>query len=322
LCLELRQAGYFDETHKKRLPDFPRRIAVVTSASGAAVEDVRRTAASRLPGVELLVVDVRVQGETAAAEIARAIERLDAAADQLGIDAILVTRGGGSREDLWAFNERVVADAAYRCRTPLVAAIGHEVDTSVIELIADLRASTPTQAAVHLVPDATELRAQVDYLADRLRTALQTRMNALRQRFELAPRTLERALRGALDRRRLRVAELTTALESNRPSARVSAARARIEALHGRLGAATTARLRQAAARLEAGKRQLESVGPRAVLARGYAWTLDDSGRLVRSIEDVPVGARLTTILGDGRLQSTVEARQGRGDVDQTSPQE
>jgi exodeoxyribonuclease VII large subunit len=322
LCDELRQAGYFDDARKQPLPSFPRRIAVVTSASGAAIEDVRRTASSRLPGVELLVVDVRVQGETAAPEIARAIDRLDAAAEQLGIDAILVTRGGGSREDLWAFNERVVADATFRCRTPLVAAIGHEVDTSVIELIADLRASTPTQAAVHLVPDATELEAQVDYLADRLRTALRTRMNALRQRFEQAPRTLTRALRGSLDRRRLRVAELTNALESNRPAARVSAARARVSALHGRLGAATTARVRQAGARLEAGKRQLESVGPRAVLARGYAWTLDDSGRLVRSIEDVPVGARLTTILGDGRLQSTVKARQSRSDMDQTSQQE
>lgn len=324
LCDELRRAGYFDESRKRRLPAMPRRIAVVTSASGAAVEDVRRTAANRFPGVDLLVVDVRVQGEGAAPEIARAIGRLDAAADRLGIDAILVTRGGGSREDLWAFNERVVADAAFRCRTPLVAAIGHEVDTSVIELIADLRASTPTQAAVHLVPDATELGTQVAYQADRLRTALRTRMAVVRQRFEAAPTRLGRALVGTLARQRLRLAELETALESNRPAARVSAARARVELLDERLRTAVRSVLRTATNRVEAAGRQLGGVGPRAVLARGYAWTIDERGGLVRSIEDAPVGSRLTTILADGRVHSTVETTQQEpgSDVDRSGPRE
>ncbi|HAW96697.1 MAG TPA: exodeoxyribonuclease VII large subunit, partial [Phycisphaerales bacterium] len=172
LCAELRREGYFDDDRKMPLPAFPRRIAVVTSATGAAIEDVRRTAATRLPAVQLLVIDVRVQGDDAPGQIAAAITKLDRNAEALGIDAILVTRGGGSREDLWAFNERIVADAAFACRTPLIAAIGHEVDTSVIELIADRRASTPTQAAMFLIPDRTELLGQVQYLEERLRTVV------------------------------------------------------------------------------------------------------------------------------------------------------
>jgi exodeoxyribonuclease VII large subunit len=322
LCLELREAGYFEPSRKRPLPVMPRRIAVVTSASGAAVEDVRRTAASRMPSVELLVVDVRVQGEAAAAEIARAITRLDDAAEAMGIDAILVTRGGGSREDLWAFNERVVAEATFRCRTPLVAAIGHEVDTSVIELIADLRASTPTQAAVHLVPDAAELAAQVDYEADRLAASLKRRLDVLRERFGRSPRALARALIGSIDRQRLRVANLATALESNRPAARVSAMQARVGALRDRMGIALEARIQRAAADVEARSRQLRSVGPRAVLARGYSCTLDANGQLVRSIEDVDPKDTLTTVLADGRLESTVDHRSPDPTVDQTTPQE
>lgn len=321
LCAELRNAGYFDEGRKKRLPSFPKRIAVVTSASGAAVEDVRRTAAARLASVELLVVDVRVQGEGAAEEVAQAIDRLDAAAGALGIDAIVVTRGGGSREDLWAFNERVVADAAFRCRTPLVAAIGHEVDTSIIELVADLRASTPTQAAMKLVPDASELAAQLEYERDRLGTALKRRMEAMRALFQRVPRELAHALRATLDRKRLELAELETALESNRPSARISAGRARMNALEGRLGAAITARVRTSSARVDALGRQLRSIGPRAVLARGYSWTLDGEGQLIRSIGDVEPGEQLTTILADGRLQTRVEQRLPDEDLDQPSKQ-
>ena len=294
---------------------------MVTSASGAAVEDVRRTAAARLASVEILVVDVRVQGDGAAEEVAKAITRLDAAAGRLGLDAIVVTRGGGSREDLWAFNERVVADAAFRCRTPLVAAIGHEVDTSVIELVADERASTPTQAVMKLIPDGAELAAQVDYERDRLRTALRRRLENLRARFDRLPRELAHALRAILDRKRLELAELETSLESNRPGARISAGRARTNALEGRLGAAITARVRTAGAHLESLQRQLRSIGPRAVLARGYSWTLDGKGDLVRSITDVEPGAEVTTILSDGRLRTRVEERLPDADLDQASEQ-
>ncbi|MFN9077462.1 MAG: exodeoxyribonuclease VII large subunit, partial [bacterium] len=150
LVKELREKGYFEESRKKPLPEHPRRVAVVTSAAGAALQDVVKTARELRAGVEFVVVDVRVQGDGAAEQVAAALRAIARRHRELEIDAVIVTRGGGSREDLWAFNERVVADAAFALPIPLVAAIGHEVDTSVIELVADRRASTPTQAAMLL----------------------------------------------------------------------------------------------------------------------------------------------------------------------------
>ena len=314
LCHELRGLGYFDVERKKRLPGFPRRIAVVTSATGAAIEDVRRTAATRLPSVELLVVDVRVQGEQAAEQIAAAIKRLDQSAQRLGIDAILVTRGGGSREDLWAFNERIVADAAFACRTPLVAAIGHEVDTSVIELIADHRSSTPTQAAMHLVPDRSELVAQVEYQQDRLSSALTRRAEAAADRLGRAPRDLARALGARLERARTKVAELDSQLKLQRPSARLATVSARLGALETRLRATIEHRVTTASTRLESDRLRLNAVGPRSVLGRGFTCTLDDTGQVLRSSDALVPGSMLTTVFEDGRVRSRVEG------VDSTPP--
>ncbi|MCI0363840.1 MAG: exodeoxyribonuclease VII large subunit, partial [Phycisphaerales bacterium] len=168
LCDELRELGFFADERKKSLPMFPRKVAVITSATGAALADVVKTSAQRCKAVGLVVVDVRVQGDGAAEEIARAIRWVDRKREKLGVDVILVTRGGGAIEDLWAFNERVVADAVFACRLPVVAAIGHESDTTVIELVADVRASTPTQAAMRVVPSAQELCKQIEYLVRRM----------------------------------------------------------------------------------------------------------------------------------------------------------
>lgn len=318
LCAELRQAGYFDEAHKKRLPSFPRRIAIVTSATGAAVEDIKRTAASRLASVDLLVVDVRVQGDGAAEQIAAAIDRIDGAAKKLAIDAILVTRGGGSREDLWAFNERIVADATFRCRTPIVAAIGHEVDTSVIELIADLRASTPTQAAMHLVPDARELAGQVAYQRDRLVSTFKRRVQDLLERIDRVPRELARVTGARFDRLRTLIAELGTALAANRPTARLAAGSTRLQSLRERLGTAIAVQKRTGISRLDSLGQRLRGIGPRSVLARGYSYTLDEHGRVVRSVADVASGDRTTTILADGRVHGRVEEVETGSDLDGT----
>ena len=168
LCEELRKLGYFEEARKKHLPLFPRRVAVITSAGGAAAADVVTTASQRCKAVGLLIVNVRVQGDGAAREIAHAIRWTDAQHVRLKADAMLVTRGGGSMEDLWAFNERIVADAIFKCSLPIVAAIGHESDTTIAELVADVRASTPTQAAMRLVPSATELCRHMEHLAHRI----------------------------------------------------------------------------------------------------------------------------------------------------------
>ncbi len=295
MCDELRRLGYFDEKQKKPLPVFPRRIAVITSAGGAAVGDVISTAAERCRAVGLLIVDVRVQGDGAAGGVAAAIRRIDADAERLGVDAILVTRGGGSVEDLWAFNERVVADAVRACRLPLLAAIGHESDTTVIELVADVRAATPTQAVMRLIPSADELIGQLDHLDRRLRMLVRRHVERQRQR-------LDAAARSALLRD---------------PRALVQQARERLATLAGRLGRATTVQVRSRRERIEALGRQLAAVDPHGVLGRGYSYTTTASGALVASVDDVSDGDRIVTRVCDGSIDSVVGKPGRRPGADQ-----
>ncbi len=168
LVEELRGLGYFAQDRKRVIPVFPRRVAIVTSRSAAALQDVLDTVGRRCPGLPLALVDVRVQGDGAAEQIAWAIRSIGMRHAELGVDVVLVTRGGGSMEDLWAFNERVVAEAIVASPIPVVAAIGHETDTTIAELVADLRCATPTQAAMRIAPDAAAHRRQLDSIAARL----------------------------------------------------------------------------------------------------------------------------------------------------------
>jgi exodeoxyribonuclease VII large subunit len=285
MCEELRGLGYFDEARKKPLPLLPRRVAVITSAAGAAVQDVIATAAGRLAAVGLVILDVRVQGEGAAEQIAAAIRLADARRSELGIEAILVTRGGGSAEDLWAFNERVVAHAAYECGLPLVAAIGHESDTTVIELVADVRAATPTQAVVRLMPARAQLQEQVGHLGDRLRFLLGRHLERQRQRLSLVERF-------ALFRD---------------PAAMVTQARDAVAKLDQRLGRAVAVHVRRCRDRFEGMSRHLAGVDPHGVLNRGYSYTTTADGRLVASVDDVEPGARMTTRVRDGSIDSVVD---------------
>ncbi len=157
LCDELRALGWFDQARKRPIPRFPRRVAVVTAATGAALQDVLVTMRRRCPAVEVGVVDVAVQGDGAAQDISAVFRWLGREHRRLGVEVILLTRGGGSKEDLWTFNERVVAEAIVRSPIPVVAAIGHEVDFTIAELVADERAATPTQAAMKVTPDTPAL---------------------------------------------------------------------------------------------------------------------------------------------------------------------
>ena len=184
MCDELRKLGYFEESRKKPMPLFPAHIAVVTSANGAALHDVIRTSRQRWGGIRLTLVDVRVQGAAAAPEVARAIDALSQRHRELAIDAVIITRGGGSLEDLWAFNERIVADAIFRCHVPTIAAIGHETDTTIAELVADLRCSTPTQAAARLVADSRAERQRLAQASSRLSSSLRRRAEHARVRLE------------------------------------------------------------------------------------------------------------------------------------------
>lgn len=327
---KLREAGYFAEERKRALPAFPQQIAVITSKSGAALQDVIRTAQQRWAGCRLFLLDVRVQGAEAAEEIAAAICWLSKHHQRMAIDAAIVTRGGGSLEDLWCFNEPVVAEAIFHATLPIVAAIGHETDTTVAELVADLRCSTPTQAAAQLVPDARTEQRHLDQIADALATALRRHAMHSRQHLESlarhemfrrpdrlldrpgqrwgdAVRRLTEVLRQAAETRRRRIETCHTALAQVEPRGRLAAANERLTALTSRL--TTTLAHSQALRkrRLEDLRLRLESVGPASVLQRGFSYTTDSRGRVIRSVAQARPGQPIRTRLTDGTIDSHVD---------------
>ncbi len=332
MCEELRQLGYFDEARKKPLPIFPRRIAVITSSTGAAVQDVITTAAQRCMAVGLLIVDVRVQGEGAAQEVAHAIRGVDRHHERLKVDAILVTRGGGSIEDLWAFNERIVADAIYNCTLPVVAAIGHESDTTIAELVADMRASTPTQAAMRLVPSSDELCTHLDHVAHRIQAMVGRFVERQRERSHRCAADLRRIVVGRFGHERARLQELSGRLGKLQPQRVLIERKAKLLMLEDRLRHATARRIDQrhalrvierafrgAAARhvhrqrerLRGCERQLTAVDPHGVLRRGYSITTHVDGRLIRSATEVSAGDSVVTRVTDGSFGSTVNGGAG-----------
>lgn len=334
LVEEIRQLGWMDIARKRRLPAFPRRIAVVTSRTGAALQDVLDTLKRRCPAVEVCLLDTLVQGAAAAPAIATAINWLSTNARALGIDTLIVTRGGGSMEDLWAFNDRAVAEAIVNCSIPVAAAIGHETDTTIAELVADERCATPTQAAMRCSPDRAALTEQLEATATRLNQSLRVESRRARERYTSAGRGLFSAARTAVFVAARRLESLAGRLEAHRPSAIYERRRARVDqsadrlaiALRRRLDkfdldrlsldlqlAASTA-LRSATDRAAAAQRQLELVGPRSVLDRGYSVTLRPDGRAVRTPADVQPGDQLITRLADGAIESTVRDNSTRPD--------
>ncbi|MCX5688939.1 MAG: exodeoxyribonuclease VII large subunit, partial [Planctomycetota bacterium] len=284
----------------------------------------------RCPAVGILLADCRVQGPGSAEEVAAAVKYLGTNATSLGIDAILVTRGGGSMEDLWAFNERIVAEAIVHCPIPVVAAIGHETDTTIAELVADERCATPTQAAVRLTPDAPALLREVDSIGNRLTYLLQQQLGSAARLLDsiasrpvfASPSGTLAAYRSALDRCRERLAacmnaqrstahisldRLALRLERCRPAALHAAREQAVIRLESRLDAAMKHRLASSLALVEAKGRELAAVSPLRVLERGYSVTTDASGRLIRSNKDALPGTLLTTQVSDGRIESRVE---------------
>lgn len=333
LCEEIRALGWFEEARKRPLPAFPRRVAIVTSRTGAALQDALDTLRRRAPFIDIVLLDTRVQGEAAAPEIARAIDAVGRRAGRLGIDALLLTRGGGSMEDLWAFNEKVVAEAIVRCPVPVVAAIGHETDTTIAELVADVRAATPTQAVMRISPDRDALVEQIDRAADRLRISLQRLAAHERQRLRAASRhpiftnpagalrparerlsTRAGALRAALRERvgsqRLRLERLTVRLARVRPEAVQAVRSERLDTARRSLRRAAGEAIAHRTARLDALERALRISGPPSVLRRGYSVTLREGGGVVLRAEDVRPGERLRTRLRDGQVRSIVASEE------------
>jgi exodeoxyribonuclease VII large subunit len=275
--------GYFDPARKKPLPRWPRRIALVTSAAGAAVRDMLEILGRRWPLAEVWVCPVRVQGEGAAQEIAAALYLLNQV--QPSAEVIIVGRGGGSAEDLSAFNEEIVADALFASRIPVVSAVGHEIDVTLADLVADRRALTPSEAAELVVPDKKEVENDLRQLADRLHQAMGQRLDLSRRRLqELAQR---RAFR--LPGERLR--ELEQRLDEDGE----------------RLRRALRQHLHLARQRLAGWAGRLQALSPLNVLSRGYSLTQNEHGQLLRRAEQVQPGQRLLTRLQHGRLLSRVE---------------
>jgi exodeoxyribonuclease VII large subunit len=285
--------GYFKPERKKKLPRIPRRVALITSGTGSAVRDMLEILGRRWPAAEVWVAPVRVQGEGAREEIAAAIERINKIAgpgttSKLGpVDVLILGRGGGSLEDLWPFNEEIVANAIYNSRIPVVTGIGHEDDLTIADMVADKRALTPSEAAEHVVPNQTDV---VKWLA-----GLEARCQALLTRnLELARSRLD-ALAGRHCFRE--------------PLQRIQEEERRLDDLLERLRRAMQQRLGQACDRLEAQVAQLESLSPLNVLARGYSLTRKEADRsVVRTAAQVQPGDRLLIHLHQGEIITRVEA--------------
>jgi len=327
LKAKLAAEGLFDEERKRPLPAHPRRLAVITSPSGAAVRDVLSVLGRRFPLVEVDVLPVQVQGEAAAGQITAMLKRAGASGRY---DAILLTRGGGSLEDLWAFNDEHLARAIAASPVPVVSAVGHETDFSLSDFAADLRAPTPSVAAELLAPNRTDLSTRLSGLQRRmsalqlqsLRQSMQRadramlRLQALRpqarlqllQRRQLeAHRRLESAWREQLERRRASLRHAAAVLRATQPRHRLALLKERLASLGQRPQAAIARALQQDALKLRGLARSLEAVSPLATVARGYALVTREDGTLVRSVAQVKAGDAVKARLSDGEIKLRVE---------------
>jgi exodeoxyribonuclease VII large subunit len=291
LKAQLYAEGLFDPDHKKPLPAYPEKIAIVTSSAGAAVHDMIRILRRRYPIAKVILLPVRVQGAEAPPEIAGAIRY----ADRWKIGDVIITgRGGGSMEDLWAFNDERVARAIYDCQTPIISAVGHEPDVTISDFVADARASTPSNAAEIAVPDQVELLRWLRGAGERMEQSESARLEALRQRIDTlaAKRCMTDHLAYVQDKR--------------------------MELLHlqQRLGDLSGARLAQKRQRFAALASSLDAMSPLKVLGRGYAMVQGRDGQVLKSYRDVSAGDRVSVTLGEGGFTCTVDepfSREHRG---------
>ncbi len=323
---KLAAEGLFDELHKQPLPMLPKRIGVVTSPTGAAIRDILNVLTRRYGGIHVIIHPARVQGDGAAPEIAAGIRALDA----YGVDVMIVGRGGGSLEDLWPFNEEVVVRAIYEARTPVISAVGHEVDFSLSDFAADLRAPTPSAAAELVVKEQTALGEQVQRLRKRLGQGLERQLTAVRHRVQLArgsyvlqrPDELVRQRRQTSDELRMRLEDsmgdqlhdartrldrAARSLTLLSPANQLDRTRERFIRLQERLRIAGRDMADDHRNRLRPLVAQLDALSPLAILSRGYAVTWKEPEHtLVRSSADVQLNDDVYIRLGAGAIRATV----------------
>ena len=297
----LEAQGLFDTARKRPLPAFPATIGVVTSLGAAALRDVLTTLQRRAPQVRVVVYPSPVQGAEAPVALATALQR---AGQRREVDVLLLVRGGGALEDLWAFNDERVVRAVAGSALPVVCGVGHETDVTLADFAADLRAPTPTAAAELAAPAREGCLAALAHQGDLMRQRMHRRLDREAQRLDHAALRLARP-GDALHRQRQRLALLAQRHAQALPVALRAQADA-LQRLEARLGAATLAQRSAQAQRLALLAARLQSLDPQQVLARGYAWLSDDSGRALTSVRQVAVGATVQARLRDGRVQARV----------------
>ena len=278
---KLAAQGLFDPAHKKPLPKYPSTIGIVTSSAGAAVHDMLRILRKRYPLTKVRLLPVRVQGAEAPGEIAAAIRY----ANRYRLaDLLIVGRGGGSIEDLWAFNDELVAHAIYESEIPVISAVGHEPDVTISDYVADLRAATPSNAAELAVPDQDALRQNLDAMSSAMASAQSRQLKAARQH--------------------LNVLSQSPALRS--PTGYIEQREKSLELLKNRLIAAQNQSITRKNQRYIAAVSKLDAMSPLKVLTRGYSMAQTEAGEVLRSVRQVELGERVSVLLSDGKLSATV----------------
>lgn len=278
---KLESQGLFDPSHKKPLPRYPGTVGIITSSAGAAVHDMLRILRKRYPLSNVQLLPVRVQGAEAPGEIAAAIRY----ANYYRLaDLLIVGRGGGSIEDLWAFNEEVVAHAIYESEIPVISAVGHEPDVTISDFVADLRAATPSNAAELAVPDQDALRQNLDSMTAAMATCLTRQIQSAKKHLEVLSKS--------------------SALQS--PDGYLQQREKSLELLKNRLAAAQNQNITRKNQQFIAAVSKLDAMSPMKVLSRGYAMAQNGNGEVIRSVKQTELGERITVCLNDGKLSATV----------------
>lgn len=285
LKAKLDREGLFAAERKKPLPRFPKCIGLVTSKTGAALQDIRNVIGRRWPAVRLLLCPVSVQGFEAADEIAAAIDRLDKSGQ---VDEIIVARGGGSREDLWVFNAERIARAASRCKTPLISSIGHEIDFTILDFVADQRAPTPSAAAELAVPDRAEFSRKLCNLEENIHISIQNRLSLCYNRLD----------------------ETVQPLSRQNMQAQLAGRQQQLEEVSGQLQMAAREKQQDAGLRLRHAAALAATLNPYGVLARGYALVQDEKGRICAP-DALREGQKMTLCGAVNRIHCTVDAVEG-----------
>ena len=287
LKAKLSAEGLFDPAHKKPLPLFPKKVAVVTSPTGAAVRDIVKIITSKNDVTSVLICPVLVQGPAAARDIAAAIDELNA--DHPDIDVIITGRGGGSAEELWAFNEEVVARSIFRSKIPVISAVGHETDFTISDFVADLRAETPTAAADRAVPDTQQLREQLDRMTGDLKNELQRHVQMAQQRLQ----------------------SLDPAAFADRIRTRIEFEQMNLDRLTENMTRTLQMRLSENAQRIELLRQVIEGASPYAILDRGYAMVTKADGTVLRNIRELSTGQSIMLQMSDGTADAQITGIRG-----------